>query len=152
MAPLGIQNPKDFDDNHRLHIIKGISFYYTPEMWGGGKYKARDVLKEAVELFAREEADPIMPDWGHSEAYGWLGQVELDLRDKQSAKTLFEKALEIDPNNGWVSYLPNLIEHPNAFVEVTAASLPASISSRAFMRYVFFTFFGFRALSSMAPR
>lgn len=109
-------------------------------------------LKKNVELFSDERAYYLMPDWGYSEAYDWLGQVELDLRDKQSAKTLFEKALEIDPNNGWVSYLSNLIEHPNAFVEVTATSLPASISSRAFMRYDFFTFFGFRALSSIAPR
>lgn len=43
-----------------------------------------------------------MPDWGHSEAYGWLGLVELELGNRGEAKSHWEKVLMIDPENSWV--------------------------------------------------
>jgi tetratricopeptide (TPR) repeat protein len=97
-------------ENPRVHLIRGISYYYTPEQWGGGKDKALASLKESVRLYAQEKTEPIMPDWGHSEAYGWLGRVEMDLGNQETARAHYQKALEIDPSNTWVKniLLPRL--------------------------------------------
>ena len=62
---------------------------------------------------AREKpTDPIHPVWGHSETYAWLGIAYMDRDEENSARAAFEKALEIDPNNGWVKYelLPKVSE------------------------------------------
>lgn len=91
-------------NNPRLHIISGISAYYTPETWGGSKEKSRETFNKAAELFKNENVEAILPDWGYSEVYGWLGLVELNLGDTSSAKVHFKRALEINPENGWVKY------------------------------------------------
>ncbi len=48
-------------------------------------------MKKSVDLFTHEKADPLMPDWGHSEAYSWLRQMELELGDKQAEKPVLKK-------------------------------------------------------------
>ena len=58
----------------------------------------------AVSYCSFKNVNSLIPDWGHSEAYGWLGSVELGLGNRESAKVCFEKALEIGPDNGWVRY------------------------------------------------
>jgi len=96
--------------NPRVHYIQGTSTFHTPERFGGGKEKAKIAFQEAIELFSVEVVSPLMPDWGYSEAYCWLGLCELDLGDTVAAKLHFDKALDIDPENNWVKYrlLPRL--------------------------------------------
>lgn len=91
-------------ENPRVHLIQGTSLYYTPEQWSGGKEKAKVALEEAVRLYALDSPEPAMPDWGHSEAYGWLGWVKLEMGERDAAKSHWDKALEIDPENGWVKF------------------------------------------------
>jgi len=100
-------------NNPRTHLISGISSFYTPEKWGGGKERAKESLSKATELFYDENVEAIMPDWGHSETYGWLGLVELAMGDTNKAIINYKKALEINPDNGWVKYrlLPQIIEN-----------------------------------------
>ena len=99
--------------NPRLYLISGISAFYTPEKWDGGKEQAKEALGKAIELFNDENVEVTMPDWGHSESYGWLGLVELAMGDTNNAVINYRKALEIDPDNGWVKYrlLPRIIEN-----------------------------------------
>lgn len=100
------------EDNPRVQLLQGLSYYFTPERWGGSKQLAKENFQKAAELFQIKLDNPVLPDWGHSETYGWLGSVEIDLGDIDSAKEYFEKALEIDPNNNWVKYqlMPKLKE------------------------------------------
>lgn len=49
-------------NNPRIHIISGISAFYTPEKWGGGKEKSREAFSKAAELFKNENVEAIMPD------------------------------------------------------------------------------------------
>ena len=82
-------------------------------MWGGSKERAIEGFQRAAYLFAQEKpTDPIHPVWGHSETYAWLGIAYMDRDEENSAREAFEKALEIDPDNGWVKYdlLPKVTE------------------------------------------
>lgn len=98
-------------DNPRVVLSAAISDFNTPEMFGGSKEKGLQGFQRAAELFAQEEpTDPIQPGWGHREAYAWLGIAYQIRGELESARTAFEKALEIDPDFGWVKYwlLPEL--------------------------------------------
>ena len=100
-------------DNPRVVLSAAIGAFNTPKMWGGSKERAMEGFQRAAELFAREKpTDPIHPVWGHSETYAWLGIAYMDRDEKDSARVAFEKALEIDPDNGWVKYdlLPKVSE------------------------------------------
>lgn len=90
--------------NPRVYFIQGTSRYYTPAAFGGGRELAKASFEKAIKLFAEEDTDPSMPDWGYGEVYGWLGLTVLDLGDTTSAEFHFKKALEIDPENNWVRY------------------------------------------------
>lgn len=98
-------------DNPRVVLAAAISDFNTPGMWGGDKERAMERLKRAATLFARERpTDPLQPVWGHSETYAWMGIAHLDQEQGDLARAAFEKALEIDPDFGWVKYvlLPGL--------------------------------------------
>lgn len=100
-------------DNPRVVLTAAISAFNTPKMWGGSKERAIEGFQRAAYLFAREKpTDPIHPVWGHSETYAWLGIAYMDRDEEDSARAAFEKALEIDPDNGWVKYdlLPKVSE------------------------------------------
>ena len=100
-------------DNPRVVLSAAISDFNTPKMWGGSKERAVEGFQRAAYLFAQEKpTDPIHPVWGHSEAYTWLGIAYLDRGERDAARAAFEKALEIDPDNGWVKYelLPKVTE------------------------------------------
>ena len=92
-------------DNPRVVLSAAISDFNTPKMWGGSKERAVEGFQRAAYLFVQEKpTDPIHPVWGHSEAYTWLGIAYLDRDEEDAARAAFEKALEIDPDNGWVKY------------------------------------------------
>ena len=106
-------------DNPRVVLSAAISDFNTPKMFGGSKEKGLQGFQRAAELFAQEEpTDPIQPVWGHREAYAWLGIAYQDRGELESARAAFEKALEIDPDFGWVKYalLPELekVNSPDA--------------------------------------
>ena len=98
-------------DNPRVVLSAAISDFNTPKMFGGNKEKGLQGFQRAAELFAQEEpTDPIQPVWGHREAYAWIGIAYQDQGELELARAAFEKALEVDPDFGWVKYvlLPEL--------------------------------------------
>ena len=98
-------------DNPRVVLSAAIGDFNTPKMFGGNKERAMKGFRRAAELFSREKpADPLEPSWGHSEAFAWLGLAHMDRDEKEPAGAAFEKALQINPDFGWVKYvlLPEL--------------------------------------------
>jgi tetratricopeptide (TPR) repeat protein len=98
-------------NNPRNYLIAGWSAYFTPKLFGGGKDKAKNYFEQAIAYFdSYKVADPLLPDWGHDEAYAWLGMAQMEDEKLEEAKTNFNKALEINPEYGWVTYvlLPDL--------------------------------------------
>jgi tetratricopeptide (TPR) repeat protein len=102
-------------ENPRVSLIGAIGTYNTPAMFGGGKEKGLAGFVNASQLFARwKEPDSLQPDWGKEEVYAWIGIAHLDVGDTILAKRAFEKALQINPEYGWVSkvLLPRVSDQP----------------------------------------
>ena len=63
--------------NPRIYYLKGTSLFYTPEMYGGGKERAKPEFEKAKELFAKEsKASILKPSWGESQNLDNLKQCE----------------------------------------------------------------------------
>lgn len=92
--------------NPRTQLIAGWSAYFTPKMWGGGKEKAKQYFQQAIAYYdSFQVKSPLLPDWGHEEAYAWLGLANMEDQEFNRAKANFNKALEINPEYGWINAL-----------------------------------------------
>ena len=97
--------------NPRVWIIGGTQDYFTPSMFGGDKEQALEKFKKAARLAEQESvSDPLKPNWGHVEAHAWIGIAHMNAERYDQARTAFEKALDVNPDYGWVKYvlLPKL--------------------------------------------
>lgn len=93
-------------ENPRVALLGAIGTYNTPALFGGGKEKGFEELKNAAELFNRwKTSDSLQPDWGKEQVYAWIGLVYLERKEIILARKAFEKALEINPDYGWVKYV-----------------------------------------------
>ena len=106
-------------ENPRVSLIAGQSAYYTPAMFGGGKDKAWVHLQKAIGYFETFKPEmPILPTWGHEEAYAYVGLIQMEKDDFAEARRSFEKALEINPDYGWVRHdLLNRLKKENDMEE-----------------------------------
>jgi tetratricopeptide (TPR) repeat protein len=103
--------------NPRVALVSAISTYNTPDLFGGIKVKGLEELKRAVELFDQwTTVDSLQPDWGKDEVWVWIGIAHMDRTETIQAKRAFDKALEINPDNGWVKHvlLPKLAAQAEA--------------------------------------
>ena len=92
-------------NNPRVWMLKGVGNIFKPKMFGGGTDKAEKELLKAIELFANDRPAPPAPKWGYAEAYAWLGQAYAAQDKLAEARTAYEKVLELDPGNGWVTHV-----------------------------------------------
>jgi tetratricopeptide (TPR) repeat protein len=93
-------------ENPRVALLGAIGTYNTPSLFGGGKEKGFEAMKRAAELFDMwKTTDSLQPDWGKEQVYAWIGLAYLDRKETILARKAFEKALEINPEYGWVKYV-----------------------------------------------
>ena len=99
-------------ENPRIALQRGISFLFTPRLFGGGLNKAEKELRRAVALFQEEPASLGWRDWGRADAHIWLGQALTMMKEHGAAREEYNKALALEPNYQWVSaaLLPALAE------------------------------------------
>jgi hypothetical protein len=63
--------------NPRIYYLKGTSLFYTPEMYGGGKAKAKPYFEKAKDLFAKESKTSVLkPVWGEKQNLDYLKQCD----------------------------------------------------------------------------
>ena len=96
--------------NPRVLLLEGISKWFTPAMWGGGKDKGYALVQRAVAAFESDAPVRPLPAWGKAEAYAWLGQMEQQRGRAAEARAAYERALAIEPGYRWVrdELLPKL--------------------------------------------
>ena len=97
--------------NPRVYLIRGSMKFNTPKMFGGSYEDAAMNFRKAISLFEKQEqADSLKPSWGYLESMAWLGRAYEQLNNNDSAKFIYQKALSVEPEFGWIKYslLPNL--------------------------------------------
>ncbi len=115
----GAQMQKAFEygpENPRVWLLQGISSNFSPKMFGGGKQKALDELRQAIEYFEADAVtQPLYPSWGHDLAYAWIGVIKTERQEWDAAQKALEKGLELNPQNGWIRHqlLPELAKKKN---------------------------------------
>ncbi len=62
--------------NGRAFYLDGWEKFVTPKMWGGDKLKAKELLLQAQQKLAAENAGSIQPHWGKKEVEELLKQLK----------------------------------------------------------------------------
>jgi hypothetical protein len=99
-------------DSPRVALLRAIHLLYTPAFVGGGTKVALPLMEAAVALAEKEvaPADAWAPSWGRIESLGWLALVQAKDEQYAAAKLTADRALALDPGNGFVTrqVLPRL--------------------------------------------
>lgn len=90
-------------NNPRVWMLRGVGDLYRPRLFGGGLDKAESHLRRAIELFVADHPAPPAPSWGRAEVYGWLGQVLAKQGRREEARAAYDKGLELEPGNAWIT-------------------------------------------------
>jgi hypothetical protein len=62
-------------DDPRIYYLKGISVFYTPKAFGGGKKNAKEYFEKAKALFAKQDKSSVLkPYWGERQCEEYLRQ------------------------------------------------------------------------------
>lgn len=90
----------DPDNAHAL-LVKGISDYNTPSMFGGNKSDALGTLDRAIKAF---ESTPDA-EWGVAEAWVWRA-LTLDAMERRGdAIEALNTALTLEPDYAWARFI-----------------------------------------------
>jgi tetratricopeptide (TPR) repeat protein len=87
-------NPKNID----AHVSRAISYYYSPDTFGGSKTKAFELLNRAVEIDATVDSPHI-----------WLAIFYLDGERKQEAAREIKLALQANPDRSFTKFVAGQI-------------------------------------------
>ena len=90
-------NPRNVD----AHVSRAISYYYTPEAFGGSKTKAFELLKKAVEINSAEDSPHI-----------WLATFYLDDGKQADALREINLALSINPDRAFTKFVYTMVTSP----------------------------------------
>jgi hypothetical protein len=63
-------------NNPRLYYLQGMSLFYTPSQFGGGKDKAKPLFEKSIALFKSAQPKPLYPTWGQLQAEQMLAQCQ----------------------------------------------------------------------------
>ncbi len=89
--------------------VHGSSKLFTPAAFGGSLTEAISSYEKSVELY-ESDLESIKSNWRYLDALAWLGQAYANNGQTESAQKVYKKALETEPEFGWVKHvlLPDL--------------------------------------------
>lgn len=101
---------KALPGNARVLFYRGTSLFNTPPQFGGDPDVGAKLMQQAVDAFAKRDAGAAGPHWGQASALTWLGIAKQKAGDHAAARAAWEKALQLEPDYGWVKFalLPSL--------------------------------------------
>ena len=88
--------------NAEAWVQRGTSALFTPAMFGGDVEEAVSCFQKAVQYF--EEQSDTTRNWQYINALAWLGQALQQAGQTSEAVTVFNKALDVEPDFGWVKH------------------------------------------------
>lgn len=92
--------------NPRVWMVYGTMKLNTPAFFGGSVEEAQQAFSKSVTIFeTKKSVDPLEPDWGYLDALVWLAKSYEKKEQLQEARAIFNKALNIEPNFGWVKHV-----------------------------------------------
>ncbi len=96
-------------ENPLAHFQRGNNYYHTPAAFGGDLDKAVEHLQAARRLY---EQCNMAENWEYLNTLAWLGQALAKQGNPQAARSVYERALQVEPEFGWVKkvLLPALQE------------------------------------------
>lgn len=80
--------------NVNAYVSRAISYYYTPDAFGGGKTKAMELLTKAVQIDHREDTPHI-----------WLALFYMDASQNRQAFRSISTARKINPDRAFTNYV-----------------------------------------------
>ena len=97
--------------NPRALLVRGISYFNKPGVFGGSVDKAQEDFESSVRSFEEQKDSSLLgPSWGYTDALTWLGKAYEAKEMNAKALEVYKKVLVVNPNFGWVKYnlLPKL--------------------------------------------
>lgn len=88
--------------NPRAWYVMACSDYYKPKQYGGGK-ECEKYLFNTINSYEKQDANPQLPTWGVSDAYALLIGYYIENEDKEKAKEIFKKGIELFPHDYMIS-------------------------------------------------
>lgn len=90
-------------NNPRVLLVKGISKFNTPGIFGGNTEAAYQAFEQAITAYAKDQYSDY--HWGQAETYTWRGLISMQKGDTEKAKSDWQQALTINPDYGWAKML-----------------------------------------------
>jgi len=88
----------------RVMLLRAMAVFASPPQYGGSREKGLALWQEAIGLFEQDHTSDLPgPEWGHAEAWGWLGGAYLMSSEPDKAVTAFERALRLRKDFWWVA-------------------------------------------------
>jgi tetratricopeptide (TPR) repeat protein len=88
----------------RAQLFRAMTVFSAPPAQGGNQATGIELWREAIAgLESEKPTDPLAPEWGLAEAWGWLGGAYLMQGDTGSAKSAFTRALALRKDFWWVA-------------------------------------------------
>ncbi len=90
--------------NPRVWLAKGIGTLHSPGFMGGGSEGALEEFDRGISLVGSYDAPRGDPAESGAELWAWKGIAHLRAGQFAHARAAFERALELEPEYGWVRY------------------------------------------------
>jgi tetratricopeptide (TPR) repeat protein len=88
------------DRNPRVMLLRAMSRTFAPPPYGNPEQGVA-LWRQAIDTFASDRPEPLLPDWGDVEAVAWLGGALLVTDRPEEATVLLERAVKMRPDFWW---------------------------------------------------
>ncbi|WP_133405532.1 tetratricopeptide repeat protein [Parashewanella tropica] len=88
--------------NPRVYLVKAISAYNTPAMFGGSMENTIKFADKALSLYSDDCTDIC---WGKAETYTWRGLAKQQENQQRQAIADWKQAISVNPNYSWAKFL-----------------------------------------------